>query len=102
MEKSDWINLVVIHLNIWIATYSIFLGLKSVIEKEARNTRIIARAMQEAHQDWLFNQLYTMAPGKVLKPDEIEPKTVSKKATIINRGQDPYNEFNGRKDDWHE
>lgn len=53
-------------------------------------------------QDWLFNQLYTIAPGKVLRPDEIEPKEESKKAVVINRNRDPMNEFTGKKDDWHE
>lgn len=56
---------------------------------------------QKAQNDWLFNQLYSMAPGKVLRPDEVEEKAVSKPAKIIHTSRDPMNEFSGKLDDWH-
>lgn len=52
------------------------------------------------HENWLFNQLYSMSPGKVLKPDETEQKVVNQPAKVINPNKDPMNEFNGTKSDW--
>jgi hypothetical protein len=52
------------------------------------------------HQEWLFEQLYSIAPGKVLKPDEVEPVDQSKPATVTHPSRDPMNEFNGTMEDW--
>lgn len=61
--------------------------------------RLLKKDMQE-HQDWLFNQLYNMAPGKVLKPNEAEPESEDVPAVVIHTNRDPYNEFKGKRDDW--
>ncbi|MGE3608017.1 MAG: hypothetical protein AB7I27_00415 [Bacteriovoracaceae bacterium] len=52
------------------------------------------------HENWLFNQLYSMSPGKVLKPDETEEKVTNQPAKVVNPNKDPMNEFNGTKSDW--
>lgn len=79
----------------------IFLQCHEMI-KEIRALRKLLKKDMQSHQDWLFHQLYTMAPGKVLRPDEVETKEEGKKAVVINRNRDPMNEFTGKKDDWHE
>lgn len=67
---------------------------------EIRALRKVLKRDLSQHQEWLFDQLYSMAPGKVLKPDEIEPEEVSKPAVVIHPSRDPMNEFNGKKNDW--
>lgn len=68
---------------------------KRIKESETRLVKVF-----QLHQDWLFNQLYTMAPGKVLKPDEIEEEVENMPAVVINPNKDPMNEFNGKMNDW--
>lgn len=71
------------------------------LKKEIRTLRKLGMRDMKAHQDWLFIQLYSMSPGKVLMPNEIEPENTGAPALIINRARDPMNEFNGQKNDWH-
>jgi hypothetical protein len=52
------------------------------------------------NQEWLFHQLYALAPGKVMKPDEVAPEEKSKPAKIYNPNKDPMREFTGKMDDW--
>lgn len=59
------------------------------------------KASRASQDQWLFEQLYSMAPGKVLKPDEpIEESEENVPATVIHTSRDPMNEFKGKKDDW--
>jgi hypothetical protein len=53
-----------------------------------------------SNQEWLFHQLYALAPGKVMKPDEVAPEEKSKPAMIYNPNKDPMREFTGKMDDW--
>lgn len=56
----------------------------------------------DIQNQWLFKQLYAMAPGKVLAPDEVEEKgEVVAKAEVYSPTKDPMSEFNGKKNDWH-
>jgi hypothetical protein len=69
---------------------------------EIRALRKLMKHDLKKHQEWLFKQLYTMAPGKVLRPDEEAPYTKeSEKAVVINPNRDPMSEFNGLRDDFH-
>lgn len=68
--------------------------------KETRALRKLLKRDLEKHQEWLFNQLYAMAPGKVLMPEEIEPEEKSLPAVVTHPSRDPMNEFNGKKSDW--
>lgn len=68
--------------------------------KEIHDSRNQMRRDLQNHQYWLFNQLYSMSPGKVLKPDELIEETDSGPAEVIHTSRDPMNEFNGRKNDW--
>lgn len=52
----------------------------------------------QKHQDWLFEQLCRIAPGKVLLPEQEEGEEVG--AVVINPKDNPMNEFNGQKTDW--
>lgn len=70
--------------------------------KEMDKVKKQTRADLQKHQEWLFEQLYSMSPGKVLKPDEIAEEVENKPAIVINKNRDPMNEFNGSKDDWRE
>lgn len=75
----------------------IFFGItirKAIIESSNQRKK----EMKEL-QDWLFNQLYSIAPGKVLRPEEKESE-MPRKAVVIHHSRDPMNEFNGKKDDW--
>lgn len=72
------------------------------IIREIRSLRKLLKKDLQHHQDWLFEQLYSMSPGKVLKPDEIAEEVENKPAIVINKNRDPMNEFNGSKDDWRE
>jgi hypothetical protein len=87
-----------------IATWALIalstLFVRSEMLNEMQITRDLAKDLLKSHQDWLFNQLYSMSPGKVLKPDEVEPVSKGKPATVIHTSRDPYNEFNGKMDDW--
>lgn len=60
-----------------------------------------AREDMEAHEAWLFKQLYSMAPGKVLEPDAREEVAQARPATVYSPEKDPMSEFTGGKDDWH-
>lgn len=60
-----------------------------------------ARKDQEAHEKWLFNQLYSMAPGKVLEPEAREEVVEERPATVYSPDADPMSEFTGIRDDWH-
>lgn len=101
MEKTEIIYLVVCMglFNLitgialaWFIEHKIMTARKKLVEyHEERFT---------THQNWLFNQLYSMAPGKVLLPDEFAPDEEEKPAIVINTNRDPMNEFNGKKDDW--
>ena len=52
----------------------------------------------QKHQDWLFEQLCRIAPGKVLLPEQEESEEVG--AVVVNPKDNPMNEFNGQKTDW--
>lgn len=54
----------------------------------------------EKHQEWLFNQLYAIKPGAVLRPEETEEKIESKPAFVYSPTEDPMSEFTGLKEDW--
>lgn len=97
MGKNEFVMYLLVFtvLQIAIAIWS-----NIVIVRFILNFRLDMTSKLQAHQDWLFNQLYTMAPGKVLKPDEIEPTEENKPATVYNPSKDPMNEFQGKKNDW--
>lgn len=99
MGKSDWIILFICCIQL-IGIGVVFFQCHEIIGEIRAMRKLLKKDMQN-HQDWLFNQLYTIAPGKVLRPDEIEPKEESKKAVVINRNRDPMREFDGGLDDWH-
>lgn len=63
--------------------------------KEARDE--LQNDLQK-HQDWLFEQLCRIAPGKVLLPEQEESAEVG--AVVVNPKDNPMNEFNGKKTDW--
>lgn len=88
MSVGDWIIICLI--------IGHFFWLKYKVRKS--ETRLVKTL--QMHQNWLFNQLYTMAPGKVLRPDEEEDKEESAPAKVIHTSRDPMNEFNGKKSDW--
>lgn len=93
MGKSDLALLIVIIVGFFTLSVYVITELMKQIRNEARKDL-------QAHQDWLFNQLYTMAPGKVLKPDEVEPEESSEPATVYIPAKDPMLEFKGKKSDW--
>lgn len=97
MEKTEVINLVVI-----IGLYVLILGIALAwfIDHKIYMAKHQARMDLEKHQEWLFDQLYSLAPGKVSKPDELQPTETSRPAVVIHTSRDPMNEFNGKKDDW--
>lgn len=74
--------------------------------REARQARDEHIKNLRELQAWLFDQLYNMAPGKVLKPNETEGDLIifreSKPAVVIHTSRDPMNEFKGKRDDWRE
>jgi uncharacterized UBP type Zn finger protein len=70
--------------------------------KETRALRKLLKRDLETHQNWLFEQLYAIAPGKVLMPEELAPELKSQPAIITSPKIDPMSEFTGDKDDWHD
>lgn len=48
---------------------------------------------------WLFDSLYSINHAVKL-PEELE-KNEFKQAIVLSDATDPYNELDGRKDDWH-
>lgn len=65
---------------------------------EQRKFEREARKWREAHEKWLFNQLYTIDRA-VLRPEE-KPKEESNKVEIYNWSEDPQREFEGEMDDY--
>lgn len=98
MERSDMILLFLGIVQL-IALAVIVLQSHEIIGETRALRRLLRNDLQQ-HQEWLFNQLYTMAPGKVLKPGEIESTDKSMPAKVINPNKDPYAEFKGKKNDW--
>jgi hypothetical protein len=97
MVKSDWIIIGLVLFNILVSLFVVLLAGNigyDLLAFKKYHTRSLVE-----HQQWLFNQLYSMAPGKVLKPDEIE-EVKSQPAKVINPNKDPMNEFNGKKTDY--
>lgn len=78
--------------------FLVFMTYESI--KEIRALRKLLKRDLQDHQEWLFHQLYSMAPGKVLKPDEKEEKLESRPAKVIHMNRDPMGEFTGKLDDW--
>lgn len=97
MEKSELIQLLAV-----IGLFALILGISLAwfIDHKIVLVKRQARNDLSKHQKWLFDQLYSLAPGKVLEPDEIEEKVLHFPAKIIHPSRDPMNEFNGKKDDW--
>ena len=96
------IIIIICTISIWVAIALSTLFIRKEMLDELQFTRDMYRDIFQTHQEWLFNQLYSMAPGKVLMPDEIESVTESKPATIIHTSRDPMNEFTGKLDDWRD
>lgn len=98
MEK-----LLIVH-NIALALLTILIGvivaLSHEMIKEIRTLRKLLKHDIQSQSEWLFNQLYSIAPGKVLRPDEVEEDSASKPAKVINPNKDPMNEFSGKKTDY--
>ena len=59
-----------------------------------------AREDLQKHQEWLFNQLYSLAPGKVVKPEDLAPEEESRPAEVYNPNKDPMREFKGKMNDF--
>lgn len=95
MQKSDWIICGMLLLNIAVVMIAFHVIHEEITEKAQQ-----ARDDLQRHQEWLFNQLYSLGPGKVLRPDELEEKVVNLPGKVINPNKDPYAEFKGKKDDW--
>lgn len=60
-------------------------------------------AMKKRHgelEKWLFDSLYTIDSNVLAPKEQIKP--VTRRAKIINRHDDPMNEFTGYVDDWHD
>lgn len=101
MEKNEIVNLVAsIGLMVFIGAIALIMVISSKIIDIRELVRKDTKKYLEKHQEWLFEQLYSMAPGKVLKPDEGEPKEASKPAVVYNPSKDPMREFNGTMNDW--
>jgi len=98
MEKINYVIVLLVALIVFVSL--VLVGIVETI-KEIRALRKLLKCDLDAHQTWLFNQLYSLWPGRILKPDELEPEVKSEKAIVINRARDPMNEFNGQRDDWH-
>lgn len=97
MEKNEIINLVVI---MGLMALIGGIGIVWIVSDKVMNARIAIKKDIRRHQEWLFDQLYSMAPEKVLSPDEEKPEEVSRPAVVVHTSRDPMNEFNGKKDDW--
>lgn len=77
------------------------IALFAVLMNEIISLKDFINVQNRKHQKWLFDQLYAIAPGKVLLPDEKEAEAENKPATVYIPENDPYAEFKGIKDDWH-
>lgn len=82
----------------WLSIAGGLLYLVNLIQGSDANVK---KALSD-HQAWLFDQLYNMAPGKVLKPNETEEESEETPAVVIHTNRDPMNEFKGKKDDWRD
>jgi hypothetical protein len=99
MGKSDWMIIGIICLTM----LTFISGATKLILEEIQAFKRSYREDMREHEMWLFNQLYSMAPGKVLKPDEVDESTdkmKSRAAKVYNPNKDPMNEFNGKKTDY--
>lgn len=52
------------------------------------------------HREWLFESLYSINHNVKL-PDEVG-ETKIEMAIVVSDATDPYSEFDGRLDDWHQ
>lgn len=93
--------LLVTAIIIYVGLTGFILDLFKTILGEIRASRKLQREDLQMHQEWLFNQLYALGPGKVLRPDEFEPKAEAAPAKVYSPVEDPMSEFTGLKDDWH-
>ena len=95
MEKAIVISLVVLglfNLVLMAMIYDLMVKVNSLNNQMTSNFKNL--------KEWLFNQLYTMAPGKVLRPDEVEEMPVKQPAKIYNPANDPMREFKDGLNDW--
>ena len=95
MEKAIVISLVVLGLFNLVLMAMIY----DLMVKVNEQSRKLSTSFK-SHEDWLFNQLYTMAPGKVLRPDEVEEMLVKQPAKVYNPSKDPMREFKDGLNDW--
>jgi hypothetical protein len=95
LEIHEWLIL------FWsFCTFIVAATVLAQLDKAVNDIADVKREIR-AHQDWLFEQLYSMAPGKVLKPDEVATEATAKVAYVYSPTKDPMSEFNGMKDDFH-
>ena len=91
-------NLIIASVIILVCLVNIAMTYEAILK--IRQFNRVMNANFEIHQEWLFNQLYTMAPGKILRPDEVEEDSHSESAKVYNPNTDPMSEFRGLKNDW--
>jgi hypothetical protein len=72
---------------------------KEMLRLHEWNIKIL-RTEMNVQSNWLFNQLYAMAPGKVLRPDETEEEQAYEPATVYNPNKDPMKLVKGELSDW--
>jgi hypothetical protein len=99
MSPNEYRVLLLLAFLILIAVVSLMVVSVEHIN-ELRALRKLLKHDLKTHQDWLFHQLYAMAPGKVLKPDELEPEVKPSPAKVYNPNKDPMREFTGKQNDW--
>ena len=99
MQKDNFVLVMIALVFVMFLLALVLLGLYQNLLELRESYKLTTKNLQY-HQDWLFNQLYSMSPGKVLKPDEIEEKVESMPATVYNPNKDPMSEFTGKKNDW--
>ena len=91
-------NLIIGSIVILICLVNIAMTYEAILK--IRQFNRVMNANFKTQQEWLFKQLYTMAPGKVLRPDEVEEDSHSEPAKVYNPSKDPMGEFQGKKNDW--
>lgn len=99
MGKND---LAIFGFGVTVYMFALRVYLKNLITKEHELTRLHIANLYNMQTEWLFNQLYNIAPGKVLKPDEEVTESKPVHVKVIHKSRDPMREFDGGIDDFHD
>jgi hypothetical protein len=101
--RSNAETLAIVGLVISFATFIVAAFIFAMCHEAIGEIRALRRLLKHdlrMHQDWLFEQLYSMAPGKVLKPDEEPEESADMPAYVYSPTEDAMAEFTGDRDDW--